>query len=496
MSQVPTIVPQSEAPTANSGGLPLQWSDIDPAFWWLSHRATGWQVGESGMVNAIVQSLGIVGGTAIECGAGDDSSLPLTCRQLLMEGWRGILVEGDKTTCERLAVSLSHKGITNVNIVCNLIAPNNVNELIEAAGGKDADLLVLDIDSFEYHILAAMTTRPKILCVEHHDMADPKAPKDVPEIEECGRTTEPSGFRVQAPYEKTRELVESMGYTCVGKTRFNGIYVLNELCERLAEGPNAPGNWPCPEKPNCVIVLSKPRVGFVDHGIKLSNACAKLGFRTVGGAGVFWDRDMSCVTEKVLRDLNPDFIIYIDYDTMFEVEDVEKLLAAINSDPDMGCIGSVQMSRHDDRPLVFDAGLNYREPDGSISDVTRVTFQHFGLTIIRRQVFEMLPKPWFWSVPNLDSSWSANDRIDADIWFWRACKEAGIKVCQHNKVVVGHMVLAVKLPGPKGVRLLPIENYERTGMPKDCVFNPDLYMPKPTPPHEPAPEAPPAPKTE
>ena len=61
-----------------------------------------------------------------------------------------------------------------------------------------------------------------------------------------------------------------------------------------------------------------------------------------------------------------------------------KLITAINEDPKMAAIGSVQMSRHNDRPLVLDEELKFDKP------TTQVRFQHFGLTVVRREVFDEL----------------------------------------------------------------------------------------------------------
>lgn len=487
-----TITQIPGVPHLINAKLPVVWDDIDPAFWWIAHRASGWQHGESGMLQSIVSALGISGGTVIECGAGDGISLPLTCQTLLIEGWNGILIEGNKLNSERLTGRLGSLGVSSASIVCKTIAPDTFDDIVCENTDKHIDLLILDIDSIEYQILEKMRMRPSIVCVEHHDMAD--APHDDALVgpDDFGKVNARC-FLNQTSFAKTRELMESIGYTCVGKTRINGLFVTNDLAEVLADSKHNPGKWPCPVKPKCVLVLSQPRLGFTAHSVAVANMTAKLGFTVINGAGAFWDRDMEIVTRQAIQQFMPDYLVYSDYDSVFATEDVETLLSAINADPDMGAIGCVQMSRHDERPLVFDSEVNYKNDDGTLADITRVRYQHFGLTIIRRQVFESIPCPWFWTVPNLDGSWTEFDRSDADITFWRTLISHGIKVCQHNKVVIGHIIQSVKMPGPKGTRLIPIEYYERKGKPPDCVFNPDLYMPKPTPPAE---SKPPEPKTE
>ena len=133
------------------------------------------------------------------------------------------------------------------------------------------------------------------------------------------------------------------------------------------------------------------------------------------------------------------------------------------------------MSRHNDKPLVFQDNVDYSQP------VSRVKFQHFGLTIIRREVFDELSQPWFWSVPGTNGEgnwdWDTWSRSDADITFWRQLSMAGFKVCQHNEACIGHIVHAIKYPSKvgKGVVLVPIENYKKSGKPSHVGFNPDLY---------------------
>lgn len=254
--------------------------------------------------------------------------------------------------------------------------------------------------------------------------------------------------------------------------------------------------WPKIEKPKIVLVLSQPRIVFAGHEKSLIELAKKLDFEIQMSNGAFWDRDMTVATQVAIDRFDPDFLIYSDYDSVFEVDDVKKLIEAINNDPEMAAIGSVQMSRHDDEPLVLDDTVDY---DGV---VVRVNYQHFGLTVIRREVFDELPQPWFWSIPGRndkgDWDWIKWARSDADITFWRNLSLMGFRVCQHNGVCIGHICQCIKYPRNKGrgVQYIPIENYWKTGKPRDATFNPELYAksreesPPITRPSEPQPEPP------
>lgn len=233
--------------------------------------------------------------------------------------------------------------------------------------------------------------------------------------------------------------------------------------------------WPKIEKPKLAMVLSQSRLAFTGHERSLLELARKLDFETEFSRGAFWDRDITVTTELVIAKYNPDFVIFSDSDSVFGVDDVKRLIEAINGDPEMAAIGSVQISRHDDEPLVLDETVDYN------GVVVKVNYQHFGLTIIRREVFQELPQPWFWSIPGRSDKgewdWTRWARSDADITFWRNLSAMGFRVYQHNGVCVGHICQGVKWPRNKGrgVQFQPIEDYMRHGKPPDATFNHALY---------------------
>lgn len=234
-------------------------------------------------------------------------------------------------------------------------------------------------------------------------------------------------------------------------------------------------HWPKIENPRVTLVLSQPRLSFTDHCERLIALAQHMKFGVIRASGAFWDRDIEMATQGAINTDNPDFLLYSDYDSVFNPEDVTRLLETINNNPTMAAIGAVQMSRHDDKPLVFEYHRDYQTP------TTKVDYQHFGLLIVRKQVFQEMPTPWFWSVPGMDNNgnvgWSNGIRSDGDITFWRIMREHGFNVYQHNEIVIGHMVLCVKWPKNTGygVQLQPIEHYNRQGKPKTATINQEIY---------------------
>jgi len=232
--------------------------------------------------------------------------------------------------------------------------------------------------------------------------------------------------------------------------------------------------------------VSQPRFTFTGHEIAMLELARELDFKVQTCMGSFWDRDMTSATKMATASFNPDFYFFSDYDSTFNAKHVMKMLETIQNDPQMAAIYAVQMSRHNDRPLVMEDHIDYS------GDITRVNFGHFGCTIIRREVFDELPQPWFWSIPGKNANgewdWDTWNKTDADITFWRNLKAMGFRVYQHNKVCIGHITQCVKYPREtgKGVSLTPIENYWRVGAPEGTGFNGEIYKPKkPLPPAEP-----------
>ena len=295
------------------------------------------------------------------------------------------------------------------------------------------------------------------------------------EMIQCGSHSDPNDVHHAAYTEQ--QLRRTMHRAGIGSiVKFHPFIPLD--CSNNQLSLNLEGRkrwWPKIEKPAVTMILNQPRLAFTGHELRMIELARKMDFNIQPAVGAFWDRDMTVATQAAIEKYNPDFLLYSDYDSVFEVEDVQRLMHAINNDPTMAAIGSVQMSRHDDDPLVLDETVDYA------GEVVRVNYQHFGLTILRREVFDELAHPWFWSIPGRGANgqwdWMRWARSDADITFWRNLSLMGFKVCQHNGVCIGHICQCVKYPRNRGrgVQYTPIENYWKYGKPKDATFNPDLY---------------------
>lgn len=603
---------------------------------WLDDCRSGWQWGEQGVIDGILESLGEGRKFFVEFGAGDGKNLPLTCDRLIKSGWTGLLIEKDEETAKALASNYHNETNSRQVSVCNqeitVDGEHSLGNTLKNFGNAAPDVLVIDVDSIDYYIwrASAGSVRARIVCIEHYDtvatvrndkVSNPVLDDEVPAIERCGDVED--GFRIQAGREAIRLLGESMGYSLVWRNRINSIFVVNEEYPKLVVVPVKinvgagdtviPGFTPLDIKtgtdirklpyedgsvdvvyashvlehlpfgeiypamkemarvlrphgemwvavpdmskttkewneinrtfmarvimggqtdendyhkscfdqdmlrramnavgigmvttfdpitndstctphslnlkgrkrhfgplvnPNITLILSQPRLGFTDNSNRLIALAHRMKFNVQPAMGAFWDRDMEAATWTTLNRDNPDLILYADYDGMFDPEDVERLIAAMNADPQLACAVSLQMSRHDDMPLVYDPTKDYSTP------LTTVNFGHFGLTAVRPEVFREMATPWFWTTPGVRTDGTVGfvnaNGCDADITFWRIMREYGFKVVQVNDNVVGHLVLCVKWPKDSGfgVTLQPIESYYTHGKPKTAKMNQDIY---------------------
>ena len=188
--------------------------------------------------------------------------------------------------------------------------------------------------------------------------------------------------------------------------------------------------------------LSVPRLGFQAHAGILERAFA--GIPIVRGRGVFWEMCMQNGFNSLIR-AGADYIITVDYDSIFTTEDVKELLRLVIRYPDADAIAAWQASRASaHKPL---AGV--RTPEGAMGggvptedmkrlDLTKVDNTVYGLTIIKVSAIQKMAKPWFVNLPNADGEWEQG-KHDADSYFWWKFREAGNALYMANRVRIGHL---------------------------------------------------------
>lgn len=228
-----------------------------------------------------------------------------------------------------------------------------------------------------------------------------------------------------------------------------------------------------------VAVMSVPRLGWNDHW-----GAAWQGLRTAeyeiplwkfGGA--FWEQGIQNALVKAV-DKGIDWVITLDYDTLFAPEDVKELLSLAALYPHADAIVPVQVRRNNEQFM-----FSMHDTSGSMrrsvdfeeleADLTPIETGHFGMTLIKLAALKDIAKPWLWSQPDADGNWS-DERTDADIYFWRKFRAAGRKVYQANHIKLGHIQVTSAWPTTNWeIKHQYLSDWTSNGKPKECIPDED-----------------------
>ncbi len=177
------------------------------------------QFGEDGMLEHLLQRLGISTGFCVEFGAGDGISCSNT-KALRDAGWDSILIEADKKLFERIDQS------TCPCIIREKVTPAgnaSIDSILQRwAFEKPVDFMSIDVDGDDYYIFEQMQTRPKIVCIEFNC----SVPPHLALVGEQGGCFGASARALQL-------LAEKKGYFLIGITTTNAFFIDNQFREHF-----------------------------------------------------------------------------------------------------------------------------------------------------------------------------------------------------------------------------------------------------------------------
>lgn len=196
-----------------------------------------------------------------------------------------------------------------------------------------------------------------------------------------------------------------------------------------------------------VALMSVPLCGFNPHfgchsaGLRPFGIGAKLAF------GAFWHHGLSNLMEDCVE-MGADWILTLDYDTMFTHRHVDRLICQVMMRPEIQVLAPLQPRRGNDGTMLLQVPNQENLPTDERGRIpikvypdtpVEATTAHFGLTLIKVEALKRVPMPWFLDLPNEQGSYKTLGRTDADMYFWRKWKEAGntVHVDMHNRV--GHL---------------------------------------------------------
>ncbi len=241
--------------------------------------------------------------------------------------------------------------------------------------------------------------------------------------------------------------------------------------DRFPQGKPA-DTQPSPAPIKVAAIMSVPRLGFMDNFFCAMEAMLHNKVSLQKFTGAFWGQCLDRGMDKCVKD-GCDWILTIDYDSIFTKEDVANLIRLAQEHPEADAIAPIQAHRTKPTPLMTMNG-----PDGKKlaevpfdtfdSELTKIATAHFGLTMIRVESLKKMKKPWFMGLPAGDGTWS-EERTDDDIYFWRRWAQQGNTLYLANRVPIGHAELMVRWPGKDfmAIHQHPSDFY-KTGKPKEA----------------------------
>jgi len=127
------------------------------------------QCGEDGILEKIFDLLRIGRGACVEFGAWDGRHFSNTCHLIEDKGWSGVLIEGSPAKFQALRQNFAHRA--DVILLDKLVGfdpPNMLDDLLATTPlPSDFDLLSIDVDGNDYHILESIRRyRPKVIVIE------------------------------------------------------------------------------------------------------------------------------------------------------------------------------------------------------------------------------------------------------------------------------------------------------------------------------------------
>jgi len=185
---------------------------------------------EDGIINEIFRRIGTINKTFVEFGV--DRGLECNSHALLLQGWRGLWIEGTESSyaqiCRRFAPAI-RKGI--LCVINDYVTINNINGYIsEYCKGEELDLLSIDIDGNDYHIWQSINEmNPRVVVIEYQGRFAPEIDWVMAYNTDC---VWDGSDRSGASLKALEKLGNKKGYQLVGTniSGVNAFFVRKDLC--------------------------------------------------------------------------------------------------------------------------------------------------------------------------------------------------------------------------------------------------------------------------
>jgi len=189
---------------------------------------------EDGMVLALLRTAGVAHRSFAEIGSGaSGGNSGLLAREL---GWRGLMVDIDELSVAKCAERFAD----GERVRCRRfeVTPGNIDRILEDHGlSGEIDLFSLDIDSYDYWVLEAMSaSSPRVMVLEYNAHFGPELAVTVPA--DAPLAGGPKGYHGASLAALTR-LAGRKGYRLLAcdQSGTNAFYMRNDLRPEIAAVP-------------------------------------------------------------------------------------------------------------------------------------------------------------------------------------------------------------------------------------------------------------------
>jgi len=181
------------------------------------------QNGEDGIIKKIFEIVGVKNKISCEFGAWDGIHLSNT-RNLILNGWTSIMIEGDRKRFNELAKNYkNNKKVycvkryvdTKENTLSKILAGLPIADLEEKI-----DLLSIDIDGLDYEIFRIFDILPRVICVEVNAGHYPNSNVEIKKNIAKNNIGQPLSYFSKIAKEKDYSLVCYSG---------NAFYIKNDI---------------------------------------------------------------------------------------------------------------------------------------------------------------------------------------------------------------------------------------------------------------------------
>lgn len=184
------------------------------------------QHGEDGILKAIFDKIGTTSKYAVEFGGWDGVYLSNIRELIVKMGFGGLFIEGDKKRAEKLRNNYAdYPQVACIEAYVGFRTNTLDSILQDNHAPVQIDVLSIDIDGYDYHVWEAVQDyRPRLVIIEYN----PSIPNDIVVI-----NPHKEDIFTGSSAAALVELGRRKGYSLIGVTQTNLLFIVNEEYDKL-----------------------------------------------------------------------------------------------------------------------------------------------------------------------------------------------------------------------------------------------------------------------